>query len=365
VHIEDGRFFLLTTRKRYDLITAEPPPPQAAGVESLYSREYFELLRDRLVDGGVATYWVPAHSLDRRGVLAVTRAFCSVFEDCTLWNGGGLNWMLGGSRGGGSPVTAQDFTRQWRDPALRRTLSDIGVEQPGDLGGLFLGDATFLDDLARGAPPLVDDRPYRLSAGGPDAVRFRESLMEPQAARARFEASAWVARVWPEEFRQGQGAAFTKVGILNDHVLPSYGGQPRRQLATLQRALLQTSSVFLPLVVLGSQPAEQAIAARARAGGETGPLLDFLDATGALAARDYAGAARLLARVLEKEPGFARAAALRALALCLGGDADGFRAQPRPVSEAADLEFWLFMEPACQGAVGGQRPDQPVRAAAP
>jgi hypothetical protein len=189
--------------------------------------------------------------------------------------------------------------------------------------------------------------------------------MQPQAARARFEASAWVARVWPEELRRGQEAAFTKVGILNDHVLPSYGGQPRHQLATLRRALLQTTSVFLPLVVLGSQPAEQAIAARARAGGESGALLDFLEATGDLAARDYAGAARRLARVLEREPGFARAAALRALALCLGGDADGFRAQPHPASEPEDLEFWASVEPACRSGLGGRRPDPEVRAGTP
>ena len=41
-HIEDGRFFLQITEKKYDLITAEPPPPTVAGVVNLYTREYFE-----------------------------------------------------------------------------------------------------------------------------------------------------------------------------------------------------------------------------------------------------------------------------------------------------------------------------------
>ena len=26
-HVDDGRFFLLATERRYDLITSEPPPP--------------------------------------------------------------------------------------------------------------------------------------------------------------------------------------------------------------------------------------------------------------------------------------------------------------------------------------------------
>ena len=43
-HVEDGRFFLQTRAQRYDLITGEPPPPKMAGVASLYTREYFELV---------------------------------------------------------------------------------------------------------------------------------------------------------------------------------------------------------------------------------------------------------------------------------------------------------------------------------
>jgi hypothetical protein len=35
VHVEDGRFFLQTTDRRFDLITGEPPPPKAHGIVNL------------------------------------------------------------------------------------------------------------------------------------------------------------------------------------------------------------------------------------------------------------------------------------------------------------------------------------------
>ena len=59
LHIEDGRFFLQATRQRFDLITGEPPPPRTPGTVNIYTREYFQLVHDRLTDGGIATYWVP------------------------------------------------------------------------------------------------------------------------------------------------------------------------------------------------------------------------------------------------------------------------------------------------------------------
>jgi spermidine synthase len=347
VHVEDGRFFLLTTRERFDLITAEPPPPLGAGIEGLYSREYFELVRGRLAPGGVVTYWLPVHSLERPGALAVIRAFCDVFDDCTLWNGAGFNWMLAGSRGGLGPVSLAGFSRQWDDPRLRADLADVALERPEDLAGLFLGDAAYLATLARDARPLVDDQPARLSATGFGSIEFYEGVMEPGAARARFETSPWVAAVWPHELRDRLDEPFRKIALFNEQVLPSYDQRPRRQLAVLHAALTGTDSVALPLFVLGSSPLEQRIAGRARARGEAGPVLDYTQAAGALASRDYGEAARLFARVLDVEPSFERAAGLRALALCLNGDVTGFRSLPRPLVDQADDAFWVALGPGC------------------
>ncbi len=59
--VSDGRNFLLLSQKRYDVITVDPPPPiDSAGVNSLYSREFVELMRDHLAPGGIAAHWIPA-----------------------------------------------------------------------------------------------------------------------------------------------------------------------------------------------------------------------------------------------------------------------------------------------------------------
>ena len=62
-HVGDGRYFLQTTDRRFDLITAEPPPLVVAGAVNLYSREYFRTIRDRLADGGYVTYWLPVNQV--------------------------------------------------------------------------------------------------------------------------------------------------------------------------------------------------------------------------------------------------------------------------------------------------------------
>src|SRR5207237_8785083 len=87
LHVEDGRQFLQTSNERFDLITGEPPPPLTPGTVNLYTREYFRLLSDRLADGGVATYWLPVARRAEYEIAPIVRAFCDVFEDCSLWNG--------------------------------------------------------------------------------------------------------------------------------------------------------------------------------------------------------------------------------------------------------------------------------------
>ena len=163
-HIEDGRFFLGHTGRQFDLITAEPPPPKIAGIVNLYTQEYFMLILDRLSEGGIVSYWLPVHSLYEEDAKAIIKAFCNVFEDCSLWAGSGLDWMLLGSRDAAGPIPAALFTRQWHDPVTGPELKELGFEIPEQLGSLFMADSADLKALTENSLPLTDNYPLRLSS---------------------------------------------------------------------------------------------------------------------------------------------------------------------------------------------------------
>src|SRR5690606_11304660 len=99
LHVEDGRWFLQTTSRRYDLITGEPPPPKMAGVVNLYTRVSVVLVRGWLAPGGIQVCWRPVLEPIEVDARVVLRAYCCVFRCCSLWTGTGLDWMLLGRIG--------------------------------------------------------------------------------------------------------------------------------------------------------------------------------------------------------------------------------------------------------------------------
>jgi predicted membrane-bound spermidine synthase len=348
VHVEDGRFFLLGSRVQYDIITAEPPPPKSAGIVNLYSREYFQLMHDRLAEGGMATYWLPVFLLSPDDARTIMAAFCAAFPDCALWNGAGLDWMLTGSRGAQGPVSVEHFRRQWNDPVVGAELATLGFETPEQLGATFIGDARFLATLTEGTEPLTDDRPYRLSTDvrvGPADPWFT-ALLDPRPARDRFAQSELIRRLWPPDLREATLPWFDVQWVVNDAILQARSPRRLQELRfLLQHTLLQE----LPLWLLRTNPDTQWAIEQAAARGRTDATIDGERGLRALARRDVSGALTLLAR--------ARAQGLRTapvdqghvLALCLSGDGAAARALVAAPGflGADDPAFVQWMQDSC------------------
>jgi spermidine synthase len=83
--VMDGRAYLRRATKVYDVITLEPMPPTLAGVNVLYSREFYELARNRLGPKGVIAQWLPLYCVAPLYSASIARTFIDVFPNAVLW----------------------------------------------------------------------------------------------------------------------------------------------------------------------------------------------------------------------------------------------------------------------------------------
>jgi len=324
-HVEDARFYLQTTTRRYDLITGEPPPPKYAGVVSLYTREYFELLRERLAEGGMVTYWLPVHSLTPADARAVMKAFCQVFPDCSLWSGSGLDWILLGGRGVQGAVSASHFRGQWQSSDRRPELEALGFERPELLATTFLAGPRRLAAATADAEPLLDDFPHRLSQEPvlpQEAAQspFFLGLLDAAAARDELAASPVVVERVPAAVRRAALPWFRWQELVNRRLAVGLGHRLGNE--ELHAVLTETSLRALPLWMLGSGVEEQRLARglperRARRADVRATL-----GIGALADRNYARAAGRLRRARAAGAAAPRLVLLEVFALCMAGDLD-------------------------------------------
>lgn len=157
-HIDDGRNYLLTTDRRYDVITFEPMPMAIAGVSTFYTQEYYRLCMARLNPGGLVSQWVPLHSLNLDVVRSLVRTFISVFpEYCAFFVNADL-FLIGSDR----PL-ALDYAAaraSLETPALKEALGAASLCDVAEVFGCFAMGRKNLALFAEGGRIMTDDRPW-------------------------------------------------------------------------------------------------------------------------------------------------------------------------------------------------------------
>lgn len=127
--VMDGRAWLRRTGTMYDVITLEPMPPTAAGVNALYSREFYELARSRLRPGGIIAQWLPLHWVAPHYAASIARTFTEVFPNAILWIAPGAknDGILLGTADTGTELAAEwpGFARK----GLTRSLPPKDIER--------------------------------------------------------------------------------------------------------------------------------------------------------------------------------------------------------------------------------------------
>jgi len=158
VRLADGRHELLRRHDRYDLITLEPPPPSAAGVANLYSREFYELCRARLAAGGLMAQWWPLPTQNDEDSRSLVRSFLDVFPYASAWTTELHEMLLIGSS---SPLILDGPTiaARYARPETAAALAEVGIESPAALLATWITDRRGLESYVGDAAPVTDDRP--------------------------------------------------------------------------------------------------------------------------------------------------------------------------------------------------------------
>jgi spermidine synthase len=177
--IQDGRNHLLTTQKRYDVITSEPPPPRTAFTVNLYTREYYELQKQHLKPGGIAAQWIPLHSQGEKEVGMHFKTFQSVFPYTMGWISVANEILIIGSD---QPIQI-DFEKlktRLEEPEVKKALADIEIPNVF----FFLSNIWYLDEqiqaLGKGHSLITDNHPaieFYLDLGNVIDVPGREKYV--------------------------------------------------------------------------------------------------------------------------------------------------------------------------------------------
>lgn len=153
LRVDDGRNFLTVTRERFDVITADLIQPIHAGAGNLYSREYFQLVRDALAEGGLALQWI-GHRPDTQYKL-IMRTFLDVFPETTLWFDGQL--MVGAMRP--LSITSALLDDKRARAETRMALDEVGLDTFATLRSWYVAGPDQLRRFTGTGPLLTDDRP--------------------------------------------------------------------------------------------------------------------------------------------------------------------------------------------------------------
>ncbi len=146
IHYDDARHYVLTTGDKFDIITSDPIHPWVKGTATLYSKEYFEVVKQHLNPGGVVTQWVPLYESDPETIKTELATFFEVFPNGTVWandiGGEGYDVVLLGWNGPAT-IDLDNMQRRWTGN-VAASLAQVAFQNPVQLVGTYAGRASDL-----------------------------------------------------------------------------------------------------------------------------------------------------------------------------------------------------------------------------
>jgi len=235
--IQDGRAHLQLTKRKYDVISSEPSNPWMAGLAALFTRDFFELVKDRLNEEGIYVQFIHAYQMDWPTFALVGRTFAEVFPNSLLVatepHTLGYDYLLVGLKGQGR--LRLDDAR--RNLPYAQQSKNVTIRDARLLYRLIISE-----DLRRlfGQGPVNTDSRPRLEFAAPKLMYFDDPMIGKNVQSKRWLSSrtrSIIRQVMTDVDRQIDFAAYA---------LSVY--QPFRGMVDLSRATPSQKKRFFELM---------------------------------------------------------------------------------------------------------------------
>ena len=280
LHMEDARTTLAHGRGRYDVIISEPSNPWIAGVNNLFTVDFYQRVRARLQPDGVFCQWVQLYELSPRSFRSLLASYLAVFPEAHLFTlPGDTDALLVAA----PPGRALSLDRL-RGPRIAFQLERARLTAPEQLAAFYAGSGERLRALAAGGELNTDERPF----------------VEYQAPRDMVE----VGRAYGSHHPDVTGGLALTVAPPDGHPFAAWPREAvlewraRRRLAAADGG--GSEAVYAELHASGAE----GVIARLRAEGAASVRTNaVIEAQARLAARDHAGAIAIAREALAQARG--------------------------------------------------------------
>ena len=174
LEVTDGRHFLLTTQRMYDVISVDLLWPQTAGSGSLYTKEFYELCHQRLNDDGLMVEWIHYGFVSKPYLQTILRTIRDVFPYTSLWSTRRQEHLLVVASKAPLRIDFQRLARRMNNPATQRDLAEDYLGEPAAFVNYFIADGKALARFVQGSDlvntdnlPLIEYKLPRVTSSGP------------------------------------------------------------------------------------------------------------------------------------------------------------------------------------------------------
>jgi spermidine synthase len=227
----DGRNFLMTTKDKFDVITADPVHPWFSGAGYLYSTEYFRLAAQHLNPGGILCQWLPLYELSEENLKSIVRTLGENFSHIMVW----LTYFDAELVASNSPIILdeKDLERRIRTPEVLQDLERVKMGSAEDFLSYFVMGTAGAKAYSAGARINTDDNLY-LEFSAPQSigmgrlqqanvsylVKYRESIIPYLQSPADEAGRAGQKKMWDKNFQAAllddRAHVLTLAGRFND-----------------------------------------------------------------------------------------------------------------------------------------------------